>query len=68
MKCKVCNKRFKLNKVDKYLAVIRPVGLTCLTERSKIYEAFDCPKCGCQNLVSIREDMYNPMQEVINND
>ena len=29
--------------------------LAVLTKPSKIFEAFDCPRCGCQNIVNIRE-------------
>lgn len=59
MKCKVCNKRFSLNKENKYEVINRPTGLNVLTERTKIYEAFDCPRCGCQNIVNIREGDIN---------
>ena len=30
--------------------------LAVLTKPSKIFEAFDCPRCGCQNIVNIREE------------
>lgn len=54
-KCKVCGKRFKLEKSNRYEVVKNPVGLQVLTQSSTTYEAFDCPVCGCQNIVGIRE-------------
>ena len=58
MKCKICGKRFKLEKENRYEAIKMPTGIVGVMagERSTIYEAFDCPKCGCQNIVNIRED------------
>ena len=59
MKCKVCGKRFALAKENKYEIVKEPTGLGVLTEQTKIYEAFDCPRCGCQNIVNIKEGGTN---------
>ena len=56
MKCKVCGKRMRLNAKDRYDVVVYPVGVNCLVEGAKHYEAFDCPKCGCQNIVNVREE------------
>lgn len=55
MKCKICGKRFKLMKENRYLATEKIGALEGLTKASKIFEAFDCPYCGCQNIVNIRE-------------
>lgn len=55
MKCKVCGKRFRLKKENKYTVKVEPHGLLTLTEKTKYYEAFDCPRCGCQNIVNIIE-------------
>jgi hypothetical protein len=55
MICKVCGKYFRANKENKYEVTVRPVGLSALVEETKIYECFDCPKCGCQNIVNIKE-------------
>ncbi len=55
MKCKICGKRFKLMKENRYLATEKIGALEGLTKASKIFEAFDCPHCGCQNIVNIRE-------------
>lgn len=51
MKCKICGKRFELRKENRYDAIDIPVGLDCLTQPSIYYNAFDCPYCGCQNIV-----------------
>lgn len=56
MKCKICGKRFKLMKENRYLATEKIGALEGLTKASKIFEAFDCPHCGCQNIVIIREE------------
>lgn len=53
MKCKVCGKRFKLKKENKYEVSEPVVGLFTMGE-SKITECFDCPKCGCQNVLNTR--------------
>ena len=51
-KCKVCKKRFNLKKENKYQIYVAPVGLNCIVEGGKTFEAFDCPMCGCQNIVN----------------
>ena len=54
-KCKVCKKRFGLQKKNKYQIYVAPVGISCIVEGGKTFEAYDCPYCGCQNIVNIRE-------------
>lgn len=54
MICKICKKYFKARKEDKYLAQ-KPRGLSDLASAPTTFEAFDCPKCGCQNIVNVRE-------------
>ena len=49
-RCKVCGKRLNFDKAKRYEITKNPA-----TEPPKTYEAFDCEKCGCQNIVSIRE-------------
>ena len=55
MICKVCNRYFKAKKENKYEVTKEPAGLNNLVEGTKTYECFDCPKCGCQNVVNVRE-------------
>jgi transcription elongation factor Elf1 len=55
MICKVCGRYFRAKKEDKYEVTVVPEGLRVLTEQTKTYECFDCPKCGCQNIVNIKE-------------
>ena len=55
-KCKVCGKRFRLKKENKYL--VETVSKSVIFqshEEKKVYECFDCPACGCQNMCNIRE-------------
>lgn len=54
-KCNVCGRRFRLLAKNRYEVVKNPVGLSCLTQGSVYFNAFDCPYCGCQNLVGIFE-------------
>lgn len=62
MKCTTCGKRFELKSENRYEVV---VGGSSLIDKISLikpttYNAFDCPKCGCQNLVSIKEtDIIN---------
>ena len=55
MKCKVCGKRYKAIAENKYIAVERIGAFEGLAKVPKQYECFDCLKCGCQNIVNIRE-------------
>ena len=54
MNCKICNKEFELLKENRYMVTngnlkeISKNGLSC------VFEAFDCPYCGCQNIVGNR--------------
>lgn len=54
-KCNVCGRRFRLLAKNRYEVVRKPVGLNCLTEATIYYNAFDCPHCGCQNIVGVLE-------------
>lgn len=51
MKCKVCGKRFPLLAKNRY--VVR--AETVLPRRTGYYNAFDCPRCGCQNIAGVVE-------------
>lgn len=54
--CRVCKKSFYVSKYNKYTVsqvvvekeVFPPIAI------KKHYEAFDCPYCGCQNIVNER--------------
>lgn len=60
MRCKVCKRRFTPKKENRY-TIIKQKDLSekiadlILNRQQMILECFDCPKCGCQNLVNIRE-------------
>lgn len=54
-KCKVCNRRFKLLAKNRYEVMNVPAGLNCLVQKTIYYNAFDCPYCGCQNIVGVVE-------------
>ena len=55
MICKVCKRRFVANKNDKYLVQRARSIVDAITTAPVTYEAFDCPKCGCRNIVNVRE-------------
>lgn len=55
MKCKICGKEFELKKENKYLATEKISAFGALKQLPKTFEAFDCPHCGCQNVINIRE-------------
>ena len=56
MKCKVCGKRYKAIAENKYIAIEKIGALEGLAKVPKTFECFDCIKCGCQNIVNIREE------------
>ena len=60
-KCKVCNKEFELQRKDHYIA--RDSGKTGLSalvgsSEEELYDTFDCPHCGCQNVMQKRKRSY----------
>lgn len=58
MKCKICGERMRLKSENRYEVIEKPVGFDCLVKGITTYEAFDCPNCGCQNIVGIRKPKF----------
>lgn len=54
LKCKVCGKRFMPCKGRTYLVQEKLTGLAALSATEKVYDAVDCPRCGCQHLMGTR--------------
>lgn len=50
--CKVCGKQFDLIKENKYI-VQENKGINGIATGTK--KCFDCPHCGCQNILNVRE-------------
>lgn len=62
-KCKVCGKEFELQNKEHYIARDNSkIGLSALAGGSEeeLYDAFDCPHCGCQNVMQERKRDYIP--------
>lgn len=59
-KCRACGFKFKLERENRYLARKSALMIGNLSETPTIFETFDCPNCGCQNIVGIYE---NPIVE-----
>ena len=56
MICKVCKRYFRATKENRYEITMDKSFMDALTKAgTQIAECFDCPKCGCQNIVNIRE-------------
>lgn len=55
-KCKVCGKPLRLRKDGLYIVGKKDNTLRGpFTTQIQYFEAFDCPRCGCQNIVGVRE-------------
>ena len=55
IKCSICGEQVELRKENRYEVVIEAGVLQkSLGARDQLYEAFDCPKCGCQMLMQER--------------
>ena len=61
MKCMVCGRRLKLRKDNRYEIRKDLSPLAALVEQKKVYEAFDCQVCGCQNIVNERIMINDPV-------
>lgn len=57
-KCKICSKEFELNKEFHYISRDEEItGLVNVVKKEgvKIFDTFDCPHCGCQNVMQGRK-------------
>ena len=54
-KCKVCGKKFELSINNRYTVINKKAFIEAIISSSTEYDAFDCPYCGCQNIVNVRE-------------
>lgn len=54
-KCSTCGRRFRLLAKNRYEVMRTAVGLNILTQGTVYYNAFDCPHCGCQNILGLVE-------------
>jgi hypothetical protein len=59
--CKVCGHEFELKKENRYLSTWQNPIFGSFT----LHECFDCPICGCQNIVSQREPSYTDIDSLI---
>lgn len=50
VKCNVCNHKFLVDK-EKITQFVETSGLTTILKEVKVYDAMDCPKCGCQKVL-----------------
>ena len=66
MKCKVCGKEFELKVDNHYIArdeEIDRCGIAGIVGSNneiegKLYDTFDCPACGCQNIMQERKRRF----------
>lgn len=79
LKCKVCQCEFMPEKKDHYVSRdVTKIGLSVVAGgmEAKIYDTFDCPQCGCQNIMgerkrelyigeNIKEEETEEVEEVI---
>lgn len=55
-KCKACGKPLRLRKDGLYIVEKKDETLLgVFTTQTQYFEAFDCPWCGCQNIIGVRE-------------
>jgi len=58
LKCKICEYEFVPEKENHYISrdevKVDLSNLACRMEE-KIYDTFDCPQCGCQNVMGERK-------------
>lgn len=55
IKCSICGEQVELRKENRYEVVIKAGTLQkSFGAKDQLYEAFDCPHCGCQMLMQER--------------
>lgn len=62
-KCSTCGKHVKLRKENRYEVVIKARALQkSFGVKDRLYDAFDCPRCGCQMLMHERFPAKNEIK------
>ena len=65
VKCSICGEQVELRKENRYEVVIEAGVLQkSLGAKDHLYEAFDCPHCGCQMLMQERFPAKNEIKIV----
>ena len=72
MKCKVCGTNFELKVDNHYITrdeVVIRSGISSIVGsnneiESKLYDTFDCPVCGCQNVMQERKRIFVTKEDV----
>ena len=61
--CVICKKEFELRKEDKFIVDVEPKPFSV----SGLKEAFNCPYCGCQNIVNNYNQKYDINTKMVQN-
>ena len=62
--CKVCGRDFPLLEEEHYVSRdVKKTGLVATISggnEPQLFDSFDCPHCGCQNIMQIRQQISCP--------
>lgn len=62
--CKVCGRDFPLMAEEHYIAQdpqrVGVLANLANTDKATEYDVFDCPHCGCQNVMQVRKSIWFP--------
>ena len=64
--CKICGRDFALIAEENYAVRDNEksgIAVAFGGSESTLYDAFDCPHCGCQNIMQERKRVYNPFKD-----
>ena len=64
--CKICGRDFPLIAEERYTVRDNEksgISIAFSGSETGLYDAFDCPHCGCQNIMQERKRMYNAMTD-----
>ena len=72
MKCKVCGANFELKVDNHYISrdeIVIRTGISAIVGsnsevESKLYDTFDCPVCGCQNVMQERKRIFVTKEDI----